>query len=448
MDTIAAIATPPGRGAIAIVRCSGPDARRIAARVFHSQEPLVDRVATYGAIVDVGGTVIDRGLALAMDAPRTATGEDVVELHVHGSPIAARETLRALVHAGARIAGPGEFTRRAYLNGKLDLSAAEAVAALVDAESRAGAQAAAANLAGGLRREVERLHAQIAALLEELAGAIDYPDEVQAPEARDVRLRTGAIAAELNALIADWERGRFVREGIALAIVGPPNAGKSSLLNAFVGEERAIVSSHAGTTRDTIEETFAIDGVRVRAIDTAGLRESDDTVERIGIARTHAALESATLALVVLDGAAPLDAAAHAVLVQTRARPRVLFYNKRDLGTRGFDARASTEAEAINGSAFERETLEALRAAIARAGWEGETLDLARPHLASARQAEAVARAYEAIARAQATLAAEMPFDLLTGDLFAAAQSLAEITGGAATAALLDGIFARFCVGK
>jgi tRNA modification GTPase len=447
-DTIAAIATPPGRGAIAIVRLSGPDARPIVARVFHSTQPLRDRVATYGAVLGADGAVIDRGLAIAMDAPHTVTGEDVVEVHVHGSPIVARETLRALVHAGARLAGPGEFTRRAFLNGKVDLSAAEAVADVIDAESRAAAQAAVANLAGGLRREVEAMRAQLATILEELAGAIDFPDEVPEPARADVAARVHAVEVRLDALVRDWERGRVVREGLSLAIVGPPNAGKSSLLNALIGEERAIVSPIAGTTRDTIEETFAIDGVLVRVIDTAGLRASADPIERIGIERARRALDAAALALVVVDGSRPIEADAAEILAITRTKPRIVFYNKRDLGTAGFDARDGAEAEAIAGSAFEAATLDVLRDAIARVGWSGELLDLARPHLASARQADAVARACEALDAAGATIARGDAIDLIAGDLHAATASLGEITGGAATEALLDGIFARFCIGK
>ncbi|HEY6235902.1 MAG TPA: GTPase, partial [Candidatus Elarobacter sp.] len=233
---MAAVATPPGKGAIAIVRCSGPDARAIAARVFRSREPLHDRVVAYGEIVDVDGAVIDRGLALAMDAPRTVTGEDVVELHVHGSPVVARETLRALLHAGARAAAPGEFTRRAFLNGKLDLSAAEAVADVIDAETRAAARAAHANLAGGLRATVDDARAALSVVIEELAGAIDYPDEVPEPPRARVQAVVDDVDARLGALVRDWERGRVVREGVSLAIVGPPNAGKSSLLNALLGE--------------------------------------------------------------------------------------------------------------------------------------------------------------------------------------------------------------------
>ncbi|MEA2721501.1 MAG: tRNA modification GTPase [Candidatus Eremiobacteraeota bacterium] len=449
-DTIAAIATPPGKGAIAIVRCSGPDARAIAARVFRSRDALRDRVATYGEIVDAGGGLIDRGLALAMTAPRTVTGEDVVELHVHGSPVIARETLRALLHAGARSAGPGEFTRRAFLNGKLDLSAAEAVADVIDAQSRAAARAAQANLAGGLRAAVDDARAALSAILEELSGAIDYPDEVPEPARERVRDIVDRVDAALDALVRDWERGRLVREGVSLAIVGPPNAGKSSLLNALLGEERAIVSEIAGTTRDVIEETFTVDGVPVRVLDTAGLRASDDAIERIGIDRARRALAGAALALVVIDGSRPIDADARAVLAQTRDRDRVVLFNKSDLGTVGYHARDDAERDALSASVYteEKETVDAVRRAIARAGWHGEMVDLARPHLASARQADAVARAMDALAHARATLGASEPVDLIAPELLAAVAALGEITGAAATEAVLDGVFARFCIGK
>jgi tRNA modification GTPase len=242
----------------------------------------------------------------------------------------------------------------------------------------------------------------------------------------------------------------LVREGLSLAIVGPPNAGKSSLLNALLGEERAIVSEFAGTTRDVIEETFAVDGVPVRVLDTAGLRASDDAIERIGIDRARRALAAAAVALVVVDGSRPLDADARAVLAQTRGRDRVVLFNKRDLGTAGYDARDDAERDALSSSVYtqEKATVEAVRRAIARAGWHGERIDVDRPHLASARQADAVARACEALAHARATLAALDPVDLIAPELVAASAALAEITGAAATEVVLDGVFARFCIGK
>lgn len=416
--------------------------------MFRGGDALRDRVATYGEILDVDGAVIDRGLALAMDAPRTVTGEDVVELHVHGSTVVARETLRALLHAGARAAGPGEFTRRAFLNGKLDLSAAEAVADVIAAESRAAARAAQANLAGALRAAVDAERSALSAILEELAGAIDYPDEVPEPDRARLQSIADAVDARLSALIGDWERGRLVREGLSLAIVGPPNAGKSSLLNALLGEDRAIVSTSPGTTRDVIEESVAVDGVAVRVLDTAGLRASDDAIERSGIERARRALDAAAVALVVVDGSRALDEDARAVLEGTRSRARVVLFNKRDLGAAGYDARDAAERDALAGSVFENATLDAVRGAIAAVGWNGESLDLARPHLASARQADAVARAREALAHARATLAASEPVDLIAPELLAAVAALGEITGAAATEAILDGVFARFCIGK
>lgn len=449
-ETIAAIATPPGVGAIAIVRCSGPEARSIAARVFRSRDALRDRVATYGEILDLEGNLVDRGLALAMDGPRSATGEDVVELHVHGSPLVARETLRALLHAGARPAGPGEFTRRAFLNGKLDLSAAEAVADVIEAESRAAVRAAQANLAGALRVAVDDARARLTTILEELAGAIDYPDEVPEPSRAVLGATIDEVDARLEALAGDWERGRIVREGLSLAIVGPPNAGKSSLLNALVGEERAIVATIPGTTRDVIEDRFTIDGVPVRILDTAGLRHSEDPVERIGIERARRTLDGAAIALVVVDGSRRLDADARAILEQTRERPRVALFNKRDLGTSGYDEREPAESEALLGSVLDAETIEGVRRAIARVGWDGAAVetDFSRPHLASARQADAVARGREALAEARGTLELGDPLDLVAPALLAAIAALGEITGAAATEAVLDGVFARFCIGK
>jgi len=447
-DTIAAIATPPGRGAIAIVRCSGSRARAIAGAVFRSVSPLRDRVATYGEIVGVDGAILDRGLALAMDAPRTFTGEETVELHVHGSPVVAAETLRALVHAGARPAGPGEFTRRAFLNGKMDLSAAEAVADVIAAESRAAAHAAQANLAGALRTAIDALRADLATLLEELAGAIDYPDEVPEPDRATTATRLAATDDALAALVNGWERGRFVREGLALAIVGPPNAGKSSLLNALVGEERAIVAPVAGTTRDVIEERVFVGGVPVRVLDTAGLRSTDDTIERIGVDRARRALADAAVALVVVDGSRPLDDDARAVLTSTRERPRIVFFNKADEGRSGYDGRDDAERDAVHGSVYDSATIATLGHAIERVGWQGERLDLTRPHLASARHADAVERARDALAGARATLRAGDALDLIAPALLAAVAALGEITGAAATEAMLDGIFARFCIGK
>jgi tRNA modification GTPase len=444
-ETIVAPATPPGTGAISIVRLSGPDCSALAARLFRSNEALRERVATYGTIVDEDAVAIDRGVAILARAPHSYTGEDTLELQVHGSPAIVREVVRAAISCGARAATAGEFTRRAFLNGKLDLHAAAAVADVIAAESRSAARAALANLGGGLTADVRAQRARIAAVLEDLAGAIDFPDEVAEPDRARVLATVNAAQSDLQRLLRDGETGRLVREGASVAIVGPPNAGKSSLLNALLGDDRAIVSEIAGTTRDTIEESLVIAGVRVRLIDTAGIRAHADRLESEGIARSRRAIDAARIVLVVLDGSHPLGDEARGLLEQTADRTRVIFANKSDLGDTG--AR-TLGADVIRGSVRDAATIAALRNAIAQQGWHGETPDLERPHIASAREFDAVRDALDALARAHATLDGGDPIDFVAGELARAHASLGHVSGDTATEELIDNIFARFCIGK
>jgi tRNA modification GTPase len=445
-DTIVAIATPPGKGAIAIVRISGPRTRELATRLVRHDGQLLPRYATYATIVGETGRAIDRGLVLFFQAPHSYTGEDALELQTHGSPVVAREIVRALLACGARMAQPGEFTRRAFLNGKMDLHAAAAVADLIEAESSSAARAALANLGGGLANEVRSLRSSLATLLEELAGAIDFPDEVPEPNRSRLEAVLGSIAGTLETLRHDGELGRLVREGVTAAIVGPPNAGKSSLLNALLGEERALVSEEAGTTRDTIEESIAIEGVPVRLVDTAGIRAHAGTVEAAGIERTHRALAAARIAIVVIDASRPLALEAQTLLEETRDRDRVVFANKIDLGDAGA---AQIEApNVIRGSAYDPASLAALRAAIARIGWGGERPDLERPHLASLREFDAVNEALACLERARTTLAAGEPVDFIVGELQTAFATLGHVSDGVAAEETLDGVFSRFCIGK
>jgi tRNA modification GTPase len=444
------VATPPGRGAIAIVRLSGPDVRPIAARVLRTARPLRARVATLATVVDARGEPIDRGVALLFPGPASYTGEDVLELHVHGSPAVARETLIATLAAGARPAQPGEFTRRAYLAGKLDLTAAEAVADLIDADRAAAARAALGRLSGGLAAEVDALRARLERVAEELAAAVDFPDEVAPPDPSRLAAEIGAVRERCAALARDWERGRVVREGLSVAIVGPPNAGKSSLLNALLGTDRAIVSGLPGTTRDTLEETLALGSGWARLIDTAGIRAHAGQLEAEGIARSEAALAAAEVALVVVDGAQPLGPEARDILARTRGRPRLLFFNKADVGRAGYDQRDAGEAEALLGSTRLPGDVEAVRAALARlAEGDGDgEVGFGRPHLGTARQAAAVLEADAALAFAETTLREGAEPDLIAGDLAGAIRALGELSGREADERLLDAIFARFCIGK
>jgi tRNA modification GTPase len=447
-ETIAAIATPPGAGAIAIVRISGPDARAVADRVFRGPGPLRDRGAVFGRLVDARGADIDRGLAIYCAGPRSATGEDVVELHVHGSPVVARDALAATLAAGARMAHAGEFTRRAFENGKIDLSEAEAIGLLIAAEHRSEARAAAAGLAGGIAHEVARVRAELVAVIEDLAASLDFPDEVEPPEGSDVLARIEPVAQAVEALGVGYERGLQVRTGTSVAIVGPPNAGKSSLLNALLQDDRALVSAEPGTTRDTIEESLAIDGVRLRVVDTAGLRETSDPIERAGIERTRRALDASRIALVVIDGSQPLDAAARDVLAATRGRERIVLFNKRDAGVAGFNEREPAEAGAISGSAYENETIATVLAALRDAVVRSEVPDAGHAHLVTARQADAALSAARSLRAACNALQSGDPPDLCAQDLIAAIASLDAIGGRDASEAVLDGIFSRFCIGK
>ena len=381
---------------------------------------LLPRYATYATIVGETGRAIDRGLALFFQAPHSYTGEDLLELQTHGSPVVAREIVRALLACGARMAQPGEFTRRAFLNGKMDLHAAAAVADLIEAESSSAARAALANLGGGLANEVRSLRSSLATVLEELAGAIDFPDEVPEPDRSRLEAVLGSIAASLEALRRDGELGRLVREGVSAAIVGPPNAGKSSLLNALLGEERALVSEEAGTTRDTIEESIAIDGVPVRLVDTAGIRAHAGRLR----GRRHRADPPRAEGRPNRDRRDRRVPSARAggrdLLEETRGRDRVVFANKIDLG----DAGARSDRRSRRHQRQRRRSREL-----------GRTSSCDRPHRMGRRAAGPRAaaprgaarvrcgqRGPRRIERARATLAAGEASDFIAGELQTASR--------------------------
>ena len=454
-QTIAAIATPPAPSAIGILRLSGDGAIEAAAAVFRpaSGKSLAEyesRRLVYGTLLGPDGAPIDQALATISRAPRSYTGEDTAEFQCHGSPAVLQLGLEALFAQGVRQAGPGEFTRRAFLNGKLDLTQAEAVADLIDAETPAAVRQAAGQLSGALGRRVGAIYDGLVDLMAHFHAVLDYPDEDIDPFRADtIRAGLEEARAGLSALLATYERGRYIAGGVPCVLVGRPNAGKSSLLNALVGYDRAIVTDVPGTTRDTVEARCRLGGVVLKLIDTAGLRDTEDKVERIGVARSRAALEEARLALLVVDGSEPLTAEDLAAMDEAEKAPRVLcLVNKSDRPL-------AADVEAL------RRRFPNLRVVSAATGagleeLEGDIASLfptggaeaAGELLTNARQAQAAQRALEGVRRAREALELGVTPDALLTDVEEALSALGELTGQSVREDVTARIFQRFCVGK
>ena len=453
MDCIAAISTGHAATAIGIVRLSGEGCfplcdrvfRPVNGRPFSIQEP---RKMIFGEMLDDQGRVIDRGLAVRFPGPNSYTGEDSAEFHCHGSPVVLRELLNALFAAGARQAAAGEFTRRAFLNGRLDLTEAEAVIDLIDAETPAAARNAAAQLDGGLRRLLEPVQESLLEITSRFYAVVDYPDEdIEDIHPQEISAALATAEAALGRLLGTVERGKILKSGVRTAIVGRPNAGKSSLLNALAGYERAIVTDIPGTTRDTVEESVLCGGVRLRLIDTAGIRETEDAVERLGVERSRKAMESADLVLAVVDSAADFTPEDEAVLEEaSRCEKWVLIWSKCDLpgSKRPYGAARcpSVSLSSLTGEGIE--TLEAVIADLFPLGSEAETGSL----LTDSRQEDAVRRARRSIQRAREALDAGFTPDAILTDAEEALEAIGELTGRTAKEEIVGRIFSRFCVGK
>ena len=436
--TLVALATAPAAGAVGILRLSGPAAlevgRGLAPRV---PEAPVPRHAYLTPFVDGAGAVLDEGLFLYFRAPNSFTGEEVVELQAHGSPRLLRMLLaRALEHPEVRPAGPGEFTRRAFLNGRIDLTRAEAVADLVAADSEAAVRAAAAGLAGALAQRVRALEEPLRALHADLEGVLNFPDEAEgADEGAEARVASLREAAE--ALVADAGRGRLVRRGARVVLYGPVNAGKSTLFNRLLGEERALVDEEPGTTRDVLEARVEWEGLGVVLLDTAGLRAAPGRIEALGIARTREVLGGADLAVLVL----PPEASEEEALVWSReavGTPVLRVLGKSDVAGPG-------RFEGLSVSGLTGAGVPALRTEILSRLWGGGAPSAVA--LVSERHADALRRSAEALSRAQeacrlATL------EVVSGEVGLALEALGEVSGITASEALLDAIFQRFCIGK
>lgn len=443
-DTIAAVASAPGIGGVGVLRISGPAAGTIAGRLLgRAPRP---RHAHYAAFADAAGEIIDRGLLLWFPAPRSYTGEDVLELQGHGSPVALRRLLARTIELGARHARPGEFSERAFLNGKLDLAQAEAVADLIASGSDAAARAAMRSLDGEFSRRVHALTEAVVRLRVWIEAAIDFPEEeidfLATPQLAD---DLAGLRTRLAELLAGARRGVRLADGLHVVIVGRPNVGKSSLLNALAASERAIVTEIAGTTRDVLRETIDLDGIALTLVDTAGLREADDLVEREGIRRARAELERADLALLLDDGAAPHDAAELCADLPAQLA-HIVIHNKIDLADGRPRAETIGDTAHIWLSARSGAGLDLLIAELKRHAGQGESAEGA--FTARARHVAALERAGDHLAAAEQALLVHRAGELAAEELRQVQHALGEITGEFSSDDLLGEIFSSFCIGK
>ena len=463
-DTIAAIATPLGEGALGVVRMSGPMAYEIGKRVFRGT--LKDRSAAYGHIYDPATKeMVDEAMAVCLAAPHTYTREDMIEFTCHGGPLPLQRVLGLLLREGARVAEPGEFTMRAFLNGRIDLAQAEAVLDVIQAKTEQGLQIALQDLDGRLSQEVRSVRAALLEPLAYLTALVDFPEDEVGRQ--DVVGPLEDVATALDKLLSTASQGQVFRQGIRVAIVGRPNAGKSSLLNLLLGHNRAIVAATPGTTRDTLEEVANIGGVPFVLVDTAGIRSTNDEVEHLGVERSRQNIATADLVLLVIDTSVPLSGDDFE-LAEELSRKRVLVVsNKKDLPDRAFEAAFGIDADAlrlvmaleappgqetewpcVRLSALTGDGLDELQQSMTRLVMGGQVQTSDALLVANPRHAAALTEAARYVESALEGYHAKLPADFLTIDLTSAVRSLGQITGETVEEDLLNVIFSRFCIGK
>lgn len=448
-DTIAAIATAYGEGGIGIIRISGEDSRDILRKIFTGK--IESRRLSYGKIVDENEH-IDEVLAVYMKGPKTYTGEDVVEINCHGSMVALRKTLALVLSKGARMAEPGEFTKRAFLNGRLDLSQAEAVIDVIKAKSDRSFDVAMSQLEGSLSKRIEKIRQALLDLLVEVTVNIDYPDEdieiMTYDKARDCLCNIRNMIGEL---LATSGSGRMIREGIRIAIVGKPNVGKSSLMNCLLRESRAIVTEIPGTTRDTIEEAVSIRNLPVYLIDTAGIRDTDDTVEKIGIEKTKEAFNNADYIILVVDGSRPLTSEDEEIISYVRGRRALVLLNKRDLGaevTVDVISEKLPDCDIIETALSKGEGLTEIEDNIESLVYGGQISQGESLMVNNVRHIDLLKHADSAAGDALSLLEIMEPLDIVEIDIRNAYDFLGEIVGDTVSDEIINEVFARFCLGK
>ena len=454
LDTIAAIATPIGEAGLAVIRISGPEAFAVADRCFCPAGRSIPTSTAASHTVQYGhihhaGQEVDEVLVAVFQAPRTYTREPTVEVSCHGGMLTTRKVLDAVLASGARIAEPGEFTKRAFLNGRLDLAQAEAVADLIHARTGLAMNAAQEQLAGRLSQRINQLRDSLMLVLAHVEAHIDFPDEDIAPDTQATLLLKLKQAGQfMEELLRTANEGQILRRGVRAAIIGRPNVGKSSLLNLLLGHDRAIVSPIPGTTRDTIEETADVRGIPIIFIDTAGLRESIDPIEKEGIRRSRVSLERAELILHVFDCAEPLTEEDRQLMAEFGSRKRIFVLNKSDLPS-GLEASAlPNDTPQVRLCTLTGDGLEALKDAVRESVWlrqvGGEMLQV----MINARHQDALRRARVAVGQAEAALAAGNSLELVAVDLRIGVNAVGEVVGKTTTDDLLDSIFSQFCLGK
>ena len=457
-DTIAAISTAPGEGAIGIVRISGDLAISIASSIYQCGTKKLEEQKThtihYGHIVDPkSGEIYDEVMVSVLRAPKTFTREDIVEINCHGGIVAINRVLQLVLRMGARLAEPGEFTKRAFLNGRIDLSQAEAVMDLIRAKTDKSMQLAMRQLDGQLSNLIQNLRQEILNTLAQVEVNIDYPeyDDVEEMTLQLLREKTQQVLQGIRALLNTASQGKILRDGLKTAIVGRPNVGKSSLLNVLLREEKAIVTDIAGTTRDTIEEYVNVRGVPLQLIDTAGIRETDDVVEKIGVERSRKALKEADFVLLLLNQSETLQEEDIRLLETTKGMKRIILFNKTDLPSKlskEYIALYANEEEIVTTSMLNKEGIDQLEEKIAGYFFQGQMNERDATYLSNTRHIALLEKAEQALVEVQNGIEMEMPVDLIQIDFTRAWDLLGEITGDSVQDELLTQLFSQFCLGK